>query len=225
MKLAALFSGGKDSVYAAYLAKQMGHEISFLVTIVPKTKDSWMFHTPNLSVVPMLAECMEIELIESESDGTEDGDLSALKETLASLDVDGVVTGAIWSDYQWERINQICGELNYFVLSPLWRKNTDMMYDEMVNSGIEAYIIGVFAEGFDESWLGKKLDKDTKKDLLKLNEKYGTNIMGEGGEFESITLDSPLHKKRLIIKRSENNIKRSAGTLDILELEIKEKDY
>ena len=72
MKLAALYSGGKDSAFALYLAEQMGNEILALVNIVPSDKGSWIFHTPNLGAVPSMAEAMGLPLVTAESDGTEE---------------------------------------------------------------------------------------------------------------------------------------------------------
>ena len=128
MRLAALFSGGKDSAFATYLATQMGHEIRFLVNIV-SSDGSWIFHTPNMDAVPYMAEAMDIPLIRVESDGTENGDMDALKDALEGLDIDGVVVGALWSDYQWDRMNVILGDLNLVMVAPLWRKDQSMSYD------------------------------------------------------------------------------------------------
>lgn len=223
MKLAALYSGGKDSTFAAYLVHQMGHEVRFLVNIVPEDSASWIFHTPNLGIVPKMAEAMDIPLITAVSDGTEEGDLDALRDVLTGLDIDGVVVGALWSDYQWDRMNRVLGELNLIMLAPLWRKDQSMIYDEMVSAGIDAVIVGVFAEGLDEKWLGRHLDNDAKKDLLKLRDKYGVSIMGEGGEYESMTLDSPLFKKKLVIGKSEKKMKKDSGTLEVTEVILEEK--
>ena len=224
MKLAALYSGGKDSAFALYLAEQMGNEILALVNIVPSDKGSWIFHTPNLGAVPSMAEAMGLPLVTAESDGTEEGDLKALKSALQDLDVDGVVVGALWSDYQWDRMNRVLGELDMIMVAPLWRKDQDMVYDEMVSAGIEAMIVGVFAEGLDESWLGRRLDAEAKKGLVELRERYGISIMGEGGEYESMTLDSPIHLKRLRVVDAEKRMTRSSGTYDVIALELEDKD-
>ena len=53
MKLAALFSGGKDSTYAIYLAQQQGHEIKCLLTIHPKSEESHLLHHPNLKWISL----------------------------------------------------------------------------------------------------------------------------------------------------------------------------
>ena len=224
MRLAALYSGGKDSTFALYLAEQMGNEILALVNIRPTDKGSWIFHTPNLDAVPVMAEAMDIPLITAESDGTEDGDLDALRSALKELDIDGVVVGALWSDYQWDRMNRVLGELDLVMVAPLWRKDQEMVYDEMVAAGIEAIIVGVFAEGLDERWLGRRLDTDAKKELLKLKERYGVSIMGEGGEYESMTLDSPIHSKKLRIVDAQKVMNRSAGTYDVSSIELERKD-
>ncbi|MDO5837831.1 MAG: diphthine--ammonia ligase [Methanomassiliicoccales archaeon] len=223
MRLAALYSGGKDSTFATYLAHQMGHEISFLVNIVPMDKASWIFHTPNLSIVPKMAEAMDIPLISVVSDGTEEGDMDALKDALEGLDIDGVVVGALWSDYQWDRMNRVLGELDLIMLAPLWRKDQDMVYDEMVSAGIDAIIVGVFAEGLDEGWLGRHIDNASKDELKILRSRYGISIMGEGGEYESMTLDSPMFKKRLVINSSNKNVKKGVGTLDVTDVILEDK--
>lgn len=215
MKLAALYSGGKDSAFAMYVAMQMGYEITCLVTVRPTDKASWIFHTPNLSIVPIMAEAMGLELITAESDGTEEGDMSALRKVLTGLDVEGVVAGALWSDYQWDRMNMICGELDLKFIAPLWRKDQDLLYDEMNSAGIKAIVAGVFAEGLDEKHLGMPLDSDMKSKLLELRGKYGVSIMGEGGEYESMTLDSPVYNSYLEITDSEKLMERSAGTLNV----------
>ena len=223
MRLAAMYSGGKDSTFAMYLAEQMGHEIVCLVTVRPEDRASWIFHTPNLSVVPVMAEAMGKELVTVPSDGTEEGDMAAMRDALSGLDVDGIVVGALWSDYQWDRMNLICGDLGLFVLAPLWRKDQDTVYDEMVSAGVEAIIVGVFAEGLDERWLGRRLDAETKRDLCALRDRYGISIMGEGGEYESMTLDSPMHLKRLVIDGSEKRMERNAGTFDVTSVRLESK--
>ncbi|MCQ2056554.1 MAG: diphthine--ammonia ligase [archaeon] len=217
MKLAALFSGGKDSMFALYIAKQMGHEIKFLVNIIPSNEASWLFHTPNLNMVPKMAMSMGIPLIRVKSDGTENGDINSLKCAIKGLKVDGIVIGSLWSDYQWDRMNTVFDELHLKTIAPLWRKNQDTIYDEIISAGIDAIIVGTFAYGFNEDWLGKHLDLNTKKELISLRRKYGVSIMGEGGEYESMVLDSPMYKKKLIINKYEKKYTKYSGTLTVKE--------
>jgi len=218
MRLASLYSGGKDSSFSLYVAEQSGHEVPYLVNIVPQDRASWIFHTPNLNVVPTLAEAMGKEVILGSSTGEEDSDMEGLRRALEGLDIDGVVTGAVWSDYQWDRMNLVCGDLGLKVISPMWRKDQDMLMEQIIDSGIRAVIVGCYAEGFDESWLGRPINHDTLKDLKALRSKYGISIMGEGGEYESMTLYIPGFSHGFEIVEAEKEWKRNDGTLRVKSL-------
>src|SRR5438876_11542107 len=47
LRVAVLFSGGKDSAYAIWVGEHQGWELS-LVTVRPRSDDSRMFHYPNV---------------------------------------------------------------------------------------------------------------------------------------------------------------------------------
>ncbi|MEA3255567.1 MAG: diphthine--ammonia ligase, partial [Candidatus Altiarchaeota archaeon] len=110
MKLAALTSGGKDSLYAIYLAKKKGGDIKYLLSMKPQSSESYMFHHPNIELTGLQAELMEIPLITEETEGVKEEELKDLKRLISRVkdDVDGVLTGAIASNYQRERIDKIC---------------------------------------------------------------------------------------------------------------------
>ena len=215
MRLASLYSGGKDSAFSLYIAEQRGHEVPYIVNIVPEDRASWIFHTPNLNCVPRFAEAMGKELVLGRSTGEEDSDMAGLREALDGLDVDGVVSGAVWSDYQWDRMNMVCGDLGLKFIAPMWRKDQDMLLDEIIASGINAVIVGVYAEGFDESWLGRRIDAECARDLKKLRSKYGISIMGEGGEYESMALDAPMFSHGFAIGDCVKDMERNSGTLRV----------
>jgi len=220
MRLAALYSGGKDSTLALYLVQQMGHDVRYIVSIVPRSGESWIFHVPNIGIVPLMAESLGIELVTAETSGSEEDDMRSLKEALSGLDIDGVVTGAVWSDYQWERVNTVCGDLGLKVMSPLWRKDQDMVLDELLSAGIRAIIVGCYAEGLDESWLGREIDLGAAKELRNLRDRYGISVIGEGGEYESMTLDSPIHSRPLSIIEYEKDWKKGSGTLTVKKAKL-----
>ena len=62
MKLAALFSGGKDSTYSIYKAMQMGHDVKCLITLFPKSPNSHLLHFPNIKLTELQSETMNISL-------------------------------------------------------------------------------------------------------------------------------------------------------------------
>lgn len=223
MRLASLYSGGKDSTLSLYLMEQSGHDIPYLVNIVPEDAASWIFHTPNLSVVPLMAESMGKELVTAKSSGTEEGDMEGLRNALDGLDVEGVVSGAIWSDYQWDRMNIVCGDLGLKLMAPLWRKDQDMLMDQFIDSGIRSMIVGCYAEGLGEEWLGRIIDRQAVDELKAIRARTGISIMGEGGEYESLTIDSPMHSRPLEIISSEKDWSRQGGTMRVTSVRLSER--
>ncbi len=196
MRLASLFSGGKDSVYASHLASREG-ELACLVTVRPKRDDSWMFHTVNLHLVPLLAEAQGLELVTVESSGEKEAELGDLKLVLRGMNIDGLVTGAIASSYQKERVDAICDELGLTHVSPLWGRSSPELLDEVVEEGMEVVVTAVAAMGLDERWLGRTIDGDAARELKELSLRHGFDVCGEGGELETLVVDAPWFGKRL----------------------------
>lgn len=207
MKLGALFSSGKDSSYALYLMQKQGHEITCLITLISKNPDSYMFHTANLNIAKMQSEAMSIPIIEKETLGEKEKELEDLKEAIAiakkEFEIEGVVTGALFSEYQKSRIEKVCTILGLKVFSPLWHKNPEEELNELIKEGFEVIITVVAADGLDKSWLGKMIDNEMINKLVSLNKKNGINIAFEGGEAESLVLDAPMFKKKISIIDSE----------------------
>jgi ABC transporter with metal-binding/Fe-S-binding domain ATP-binding protein len=203
MRVAGLFSGGKDSTYAARIAQKMGHQLSYLVSVIPRNPDSYMFHTVNLHLAPLQAKSWGISYIELETLGKKENEIYDLKEGLAKLDIDGVVSGAIASNYQRARLNRICKELGLEHISPLWARERELLIREMLSQKMLVIFSAVAAYGLDDSWLGKVLNESSLKKIVQLNRDFGVDISGEGGEYESLVLDAPWFKERIEIIKAE----------------------
>jgi diphthine-ammonia ligase len=205
MKLGLLFSGGKDSTYAGYLAQKAGNEISCLISIVSENKNSYMFHTPSISKTEKQAKEMGIPLIIGKTKGEIEKELKdlekAIKKAKKKFGIEGIVTGALQSAYQASRVQRICDKLKLECFNPLWQINENDYLNELIKNDFEVIIVGVFAFPLDASWLGRMVDKKFLEDVKKLNLKYGINIAGEGGEFETFVLDCPMFKKGLYVKK------------------------
>ncbi len=223
MKVASLFSGGKDSVYATYLSLKEGFEVTNLVSMISENKDSWMFHSVNIHLTDLQAEAMNIPIVKVNTKGEKEKELVDLEERLATLDIDGVVSGAIASSYQKDRIDKICERLGLKSFTPLWNKNQESLLQELVEEGFKVLIVGVFAEGFNASWLGRKIDKKTIEDLKKIKDKYLINIAGEGGEFETLVVDGPCFSKKLALDETENIWRRDSGRLIVKKAHLTKK--
>lgn len=220
MKVAALFSGGKDSFFSIYIARQWGWDITNLVTIYPKKQNSWMFHSLNIHLTDMLSDALDIPLLKKKSKGEKEKELDDLKNILEYLDIDGVISGAISSEYQRTRIEKICHQLEIKSFTPIWHKNQELVIREQLKAGFKIIIVGVFAHGLDKNWLGRLIDRKALEDLNKLKEKYSINLAGEGGEFETIVLDGPIFKKKLILDETVKEWKRDSGFLKIKDAHI-----
>jgi diphthine-ammonia ligase len=201
MKLGVLFSGGKDSCYATWLAQSAGHEIACLITLESKNKDSFMFHTPSILCVEKQAEVMGVPLINFETEGEKEVELkdlkSAIKIAIDKYKIEGVVTGAVESVYQSSRIQKICDKLRIDCFNPLWQKNQIELLQDLIRNKFKVLISGVAAEGLDEKWIGKKIDENFVKEILKLKKEFKINPAGEGGEYESLVVNCPLFERKL----------------------------
>jgi diphthine-ammonia ligase len=203
MNVAALFSGGKDSTYAIYLAQQRGWDVFRLITMVPEKGESYMFHVPNIGLCGMLAEAMGIAHATCQTLGKEEAELGDLKKALTNLSVEGIITGAIASDYQTTRIDRLCHELGMRSFSPVWRWDQESVLKDILAAGFKVIIVGVYADGLGREWLGRELDSAALGELKMISEKNRINISGEGGEFETLVVDGPNFLKRLEILESE----------------------
>ncbi len=222
MKLGLLFSGGKDSTYAAFLAKKYSHDVVCLILINSKNNDSYMFHTPSITQTQVQADVMNIPLITIITKGIKEVELKdlekAIKLAINKYEIQGIITGAVESVYQASRIQKIADKLGIEVFNPLWQKDQIELLEDLIKNKFEVIITGVAAYPLNEKWLGRKIDKSFIKDVKKLQQKYKINPAGEGGETESFVLNSPLFKKPLKIID-----KKISGEKNNWRLEIKVK--
>lgn len=225
MKLAALVSGGKDSLFALYKAVEEGNSIVCLLNMLPEREDSWMFHHPNAALVELQAKAMGIPLIRGTTSGEKEVELVDLHNLIARVadEVEGIVTGALASNYQRERIERICYELGLEVYSPLWGIEPTRYWDELLASGFEVMITAVAAEGLGEEWLGVVITPEKLSQLRELAERYRFHLGFEGGEAETLVLDMPLFRERIVVKRARKLWQGNSGVYIIEEAELAPK--
>ncbi len=218
MKTAVLFSGGKDSCYSAYLARQAGHELVCLISIFSENPYSYMFHTPSIEATKKQAEVMGIPLIIQKTKGEKEEELKDLEKAIQkakeNYQIKGIVTGALHSVYQASRIQKICNKLDLECINPLWHKDEFEYLNELIKNKFKIIITAVAAYPLNEKWLGREIDKKFINEVKELKEKYKIHPAGEGGEFETFVIDCPLFKKGLKIKsfkdfcEGENSFRR-----------------
>ena len=214
MKIAALFSGGKDSNYALFCAQHYGWDVTSLVTVFSTSSDSYMYHVPAIELTRLAAEAIDIPLIEVVTPPEPEKELIPLLEALRKLDVDGIVSGALASEYQRRRLDQICQAIGIKSFAPLWHKEPRSYMRDLVEQDFEVMITGCAAEGLDERWLGRVLDKKALEELDRLHGKYGIHVAGEGGEYESFVAAGP-HMKKRVRMTFEKDWKRDSGRIQV----------
>jgi asparagine synthase (glutamine-hydrolysing) len=207
LKIAALISGGKASFYAMHILQKQNYEITCLVTLKSKNIHSYMFHTPNIDIVDLQTKACNIPLITQTTQGEKEKELEDLEVALSTAKkrygIQGVCSGAIFSNYQRERIEEVCDRLGLKIFSPLWHMNQELEMRTLIEEGFDIIFSSIAADGLDVSWLGRTITSEDVDKLVKINKKIGMNIAGEGGEFETTVLDAPFFKKKIIINKSE----------------------
>lgn len=228
MRLASLYSGGKDSTYATLLAREMGHEISCLITMHPAADDSVLFHFPNSKITKHLSEAMHIPLVEySVRTASKDDEMQGLEGALArartSYQIEGVVFGGISSMFQKRAFEEICARHDLAPVAPVWGSEPVSYMKELLRRGFKVMIVGVSAMGLGKEWLGRVIDSESLAELGALGRKYGFNLNFEGGEAETLVLDCPLFQRALEVRRARVNWDGQRGIFEIQEAALVEK--
>lgn len=199
--VACLFSGGKDSTYSLHWAVLQGFKVACLVTIHPIREDSWMFHRPCIELTRLQSKALGIPIIYRYTSGVKEvelGDLKkALKEAVDRCGIEGVVAGALLSDYQRMRISLISEELGIKTYVPIWRRSQENYMRELVRMGFKVLVTSVKSYGLPTTLVGKILDEDMVEQIIEKARKYGFNPAFEGGEAETLVIDAPLFRYML----------------------------
>ena len=246
MRVAVLASGGKDSAYAAWWAQLQGWEVVSLVTVLVKGDDSMMFQLQNTWITAFQASSSGVPWKPIISFGEEEKEVGDLESSITAegyildfneifppgieipenlvihsgpLDIDGLVVGALRSDYQKTRIERMCQRLGIASFSPLWHKDQGEHMQSFLEHGFGVVFTSVSTEGMSADWVGRTLDGESLNELRDLSKRHRFNLDGEGGEFETIVVSAP-HMRRDVILEGETFWKGSRGSLEILSCRL-----
>ena len=207
MRLGCLFSGGKDSTLALQAMLEAGFIVDCLLTVRSENPAAMLFHTPAVEITDLQADAIGLPLLSYETSGRSEAeelaDLhAALENARREFQIEGVVAGALWSEYQRRRIERICNALNLKAFFPLWHLNQETAMRIAVRN-FDFILTGIAAYGLDKTWLGRRISDEDVDRLVEISEKWKINVAGEGGEFETLVLDAPFFRKRIVILASE----------------------
>jgi len=225
MTVSALVSGGKDSIYAAYLADTQGRTVDELVVIRPRDPDSMMFHTPNLDLVALQAESWGKSYRAVEAPGTDEAaELAALEDAIRGAS-GWVVAGAIGSSYQWSRLLRVADRVGRPVYTPLWRVEPGRVVREEVGAGLDIRLVHLAAEPLDEPLLGQRVDLGLIEELERRSAHVRpTNVAGEGGEYETLVVDAPFFRSKIVLDRVERRVTAGTSRLVVHDAHLERKD-
>lgn len=216
MRVLALMSGGKDSCYTMMKCVEHGHEVVGIANLHPLSAavmemDSFMYQTVGSELVPVLADALGLPLFRAPirgvaldqrlhyacADGDEVEDLhQLLVRARAEVPFDGVCSGAILSNYQRTRVEDVCSRLGLDSLAFLWQREQGPLLSEMASSGVEAVLVKVASLGLGAAQLGHSI-RELEPLFRQLHDRFGFHQCGEGGEYETFTLDCPLFSRPL----------------------------
>ncbi|KAI0719642.1 hypothetical protein C8T65DRAFT_44647 [Cerioporus squamosus] len=248
MKYVALLSGGKDSCYNLLHCARNGHELVAAASLGPEQGkeelDSYLYQTVGQDAIEFVGRALDVPLyrrvisgaaVEQGGEyggrdpmrsggisGDETEDLYELLSTVKTHhpDVQGVSVGAILSNYQRVRVEHVCRRLGLTPLCYLWQRDQGELLSEMIEAGMEAVLIKVAGIGLTTKHLGKTLAQ-MQPTLLKLNALYGSHVCGEGGEYETLTLDCPLFKSRINLDAVETVVHSDNDFATVAYLRVK----
>ena len=211
-------------MYSAWVVLHQGWNVS-LVTVKPSSADSRMFHHPNIEWTHLQAQAMGLshEFVES----TGKNEMADLQYALVAMKsrqrISGIVTGAVASDYQKTRFDNMCDSIALKTYAPLWHKNPKLLVEDLKKSGLRIVLTAVAANGLDESWLGRELTELEWSRLEGVSRIHGLHLTGEGGEYESFVLDAPYFSKTIEIETSRKEWHGDSGRMVIEEASLRDK--
>ncbi|KAF5401002.1 Diphthine--ammonia ligase [Paragonimus heterotremus] len=251
----ALISGGKDSIFSIMECVVHGYRLEAVVNLSPTFEDScaveldsYMYQSVASEGIPFIAQALEVPLYQfpitgkptcqalhySTSIGLHDEveDLFiALSQVIAERPtIRYVSSGAILSDYQRIRVEHVASRLSLQSLAFLWRRPTDILIREMIAASVDAVIVKIASFGLRPTQhLGAHLSVILLQ-LEELSRQPGAlNVCGEGGEYESFTLDCPLFRRRIRIRSPPRTVLQSDDAFDpvayvqLTDLELEDK--
>ncbi|AEC51062.1 hypothetical protein PNA2_0144 [Pyrococcus sp. NA2] len=192
MRGVAFFSGGKDGLYAVYLAENMGIRVDQLLIL--KTSIGVSPHWENVDAIRKIAMSMNRSLLFFDmAKGTE-----ALAHFVSKLGVDYVIAGDVHLEDHKIWVENLAKDANVKALEPLWGRDSEELAREMLEVGLKWAIIAVDKEKLPRDALGYTFE--SQEDLDNFLALYDVDPLGEYGEFHTVVLESPLFEMNFSLR-------------------------
>lgn len=226
MRVAILYSGGKDSTNAIEFAKNKGWEISYLLSVKPTRTDCYLFHYATVEQTKELSEILGIKHFYVSCDVADPKkEAEIVRNVVEKNSVDAVILGGIGLQItQIRSVQEALRPLGVEVFASHAGLDHDRLIKEMIERGYKIMISQIASEGLNKEWLGKILTKDNVKEFFDRAEKYGFHVGGEGGYFDTLVLDAPIFEKSLNIEEIDKVMEsRNCGHVVVKKAKVVKK--
>ena len=202
MKVAVLYSGGKDSTAAIDFCMQRGWEIAYLLSVKPTRKDCFLFHFATVEHTKELAEILGLRhLFISCSVADPKKEAELVKQVVEQNKVDAVVLGGTGlQETQIRSIQNALQPLGVKAFAAHQGREHGELFKSMIAEGYEILVTQVASDGLNK-WLGRIITKENFPSLEKESLVYGFHIGFEGGYADTLVLDAPFFTKKLQVEK------------------------
>lgn len=204
MKVAILYSGGKDSTFAIQHAKEQGWDIKYLISVKPTRKDCYLFHYATIELTKPIAEILQIPhfyLSCDVADPLKEAEIvrKIVEKNQKDMQIDAVILGGTGlQETQIKSVQNALRSLKVEAFASYAGEDHALLFEQMLDQGYKILITQIASEGL-KHWLGKTLTKENFPQLKRDSIEYGFHIGFEGGYADTLVTDCPIYTKRLII--------------------------
>ncbi|MBI2598223.1 MAG: diphthine--ammonia ligase [Candidatus Diapherotrites archaeon] len=226
MKVAVLFSGGKDSTFAVDWAKKNGFEIAYLLSVKPSRKDCYLFHYATVEHTVAQAKALGLPHVLVGCDAANPTlEAQIVKKIVEKNLVDAVILGGVGlQETQLKSVREALAPLGVQVFASHEGCDHKKIFEEMIEKGYKIKITQVASAGLIQ-WLGKIVSRENFSQLAVDSKKFGFHIGFEGGYADTFVLDAPVFVHGFESVKEEKIIEDEfCGHVEIKELKPVQKE-
>jgi len=194
MKVASLWSGGKDSCFACYKAKLQGHRVISVINFTDSDGAGSISHGLSAGIIQKQTRLIGIPFLQKPmpEKGYRDAFKALIEEYKIKEGIEGIVFGDIYLQEHKDWIDKVCDELKVEAILPIWTTDTEGLIKEIIDSGFKSVVVSVNKDILGKEWLGREINHRFVKDLKTLG---AIDLCGEKGEFHTFIYDGPIFKE------------------------------
>jgi len=204
MDVAVLYSGGKDSTYAIEYCQNKNWNIKYLISIKPSRTDCYLYHYATVELTKELSKILGYKhfyLTCNVADPKKEALIvkNLIQEQQNKDKIDALVLGGVGlQETQLRSLQKALFPLKVEVFASHAGLDQEEVMLEMLDKGYIFVITQVASDGL-MNWLGKEITKENIKIFFNDSKRYGFNVIGEGGYYDSLVLTCPIFKNKKIV--------------------------